>query len=195
MPLERRVEHGGRLLESPALERVDHRVEHQADPGQRLHRTVVEEERQAPALLLLGGDQLVREPCALGLAHLRLGEQARVLDARGRRSRRAGSPARAPRGRAASRAPAAASRSPRPRMRSGSSTAARRPCSHRDRAAHGLGARRALSPRAASARARRSGSCVAAIAPIDSISDSRKLDCAVSSSSATSCRRRSVTIR
>src|ERR671935_275125 len=40
-----------------------------------------------------------------------------------------------------------------------------------------------------------SGSSVAAIEPIDSISDSRKLDCAVSSSSATSWRRRSVTIR
>ena len=40
-----------------------------------------------------------------------------------------------------------------------------------------------------------SGSCGAAIELIDSISDSRKLDCAESSSSTTSCRRRSVTIR
>src|SRR6476620_7165144 len=40
-----------------------------------------------------------------------------------------------------------------------------------------------------------SGARVAAIEPIDSISASRKLDLSVSSSSTTSCRRRSVTIR
>jgi hypothetical protein len=70
----------GRLLETSAFERVDHGVEHQADPRQRLHRPVVEEERQPPPLLLLGGDQLVGEPRALRFAHLRLVEQARVFD-------------------------------------------------------------------------------------------------------------------
>ena len=75
-----RVEHARRLLEPPALERVDHRVQHQADPGERLHRPVVEEEREPPPLLLLGDDQLVGQPRALGLALLRLGEQLRVLD-------------------------------------------------------------------------------------------------------------------
>ena len=80
-----------------------------------------------------------------------------------------------------------------PRIRSGSTTAPGVPL------APGASSV-ALAPKSsfASRRVRsstRSGSCVAAIAPIDSISDSRKLDCAVSSSSATSCRRRSVTIR
>jgi hypothetical protein len=68
------------LKERSRSERVDHRVEHQADPCERLHRAVVEEERKAPPLLLLGNDQLVREARPLGLAHGRLREQARVLD-------------------------------------------------------------------------------------------------------------------
>ena len=41
---------------------------------------VVEEERQAAALVLLGGDQPLGQPLALGLAVARLFEQARVLD-------------------------------------------------------------------------------------------------------------------
>ena len=68
----------------PVADRVLHVVEHQPDPGQRLDCGVVEEEREPPSFLLLGGDQLVGEHGALGLAHLRLGEQPRVLGRAGR---------------------------------------------------------------------------------------------------------------
>ena len=40
----------------------------------------MEKEREPPALVLFGRDQLVGESCALGLANLRLGQQTRVLD-------------------------------------------------------------------------------------------------------------------
>ncbi|MEA2424631.1 MAG: hypothetical protein QOH13_1041, partial [Thermoleophilaceae bacterium] len=33
------------------------RVEHECDPGEVLHRTVVQEQGDAPPLVLLGGDQ------------------------------------------------------------------------------------------------------------------------------------------
>ena len=84
MPLERVAQYLVGLVEPVSLERVDYGVEHQADPGKRLHRSVVEEEREPAALVLLGRDQLIRETCALRLADLRLGQQPRVLD----RSRR-----------------------------------------------------------------------------------------------------------
>ena len=90
-----------RLLEPPAFERVDHGVEHQRDPRQRLHRPVVEEEREPAPLLLLGGDQLVGQARALRLAHLRLGEQARVLDGAAGEVGEQRSRGRAPRGRMA----------------------------------------------------------------------------------------------
>ena len=178
----------------PALERVDRRVEHEADPGERLHRAVVEEERQPPALVLLGDDQLVREPRALGLAHLGLGEQARVLDRAAGEVGEHAWPARAslaverPRAHQLQRADLLAPDDQR--QLHGPRCPARSPAG-----SPSLWLRRAASPRGASARATRSGSCVAAISPIDSISDSRKLACAVSSSSASSWRRRSVTIR
>jgi hypothetical protein len=41
---------------------VPDRVEHQRDRGEGLHRPVVEEEREAAALVLLGRDQLLEEP-------------------------------------------------------------------------------------------------------------------------------------
>jgi hypothetical protein len=40
---------------------VEHRIEHQADSGQRLHGTVVQEERDPPPLVLLGSEDLVRQ--------------------------------------------------------------------------------------------------------------------------------------
>ena len=40
---------------------------------------IVEEEREAAPLLLLGGDDLLGEPCALGFADLRVLQQPRVL--------------------------------------------------------------------------------------------------------------------
>ena len=80
MALQRRAEHLLGLLQPLLLQRPDDRVEHQADSRQRLHRPVVEEECEPPALILLGRDQLVGEPCALRFAHPRLGQEARILD-------------------------------------------------------------------------------------------------------------------
>ena len=53
---------------------------HERDSGHRLEWPVVEEDREPAALVLLRGDQPVREPSALVLALLRLGEEAGVLD-------------------------------------------------------------------------------------------------------------------
>jgi hypothetical protein len=80
VPLERGPEHLPRLVQPVGADRLDRRVEHQADPGERLDGTVVEEERESSALLLLGDDHLVRELGPLGLAYLCLGEQPRALD-------------------------------------------------------------------------------------------------------------------
>jgi hypothetical protein len=43
------------------------RIEHQRDPGQRLHGTVVEEERKPPAFVLLGCDPLLEQADAIAL--------------------------------------------------------------------------------------------------------------------------------
>ena len=53
------VEHLARLLGLAALDEVERRVEHERDAGERLHRAVVEEERDAPPLVLLGGEDLL----------------------------------------------------------------------------------------------------------------------------------------
>src|SRR3954468_15339548 len=50
-----------RLVDVPGVERAADGVEHQRDPGERLDRAVVERQREASPLLLLGGDQLVGE--------------------------------------------------------------------------------------------------------------------------------------
>ena len=70
--LERRPEHLLRLVGPVLLDRVDDAVEHQRDARHRLHRAVVEEEREPAPLLLLGRDQLVGEPRVLGLEPLDL---------------------------------------------------------------------------------------------------------------------------
>jgi hypothetical protein len=57
--LERGAEHLLRLVGAVRFDRVDHAVEHERDPGHRLHRPVVEKEREPATLLLLGRDQLV----------------------------------------------------------------------------------------------------------------------------------------
>ena len=80
MPRECRTQHLLGFVEPLRLERVGDRVEHEADPGERLHGPVVEEECEPAPLLLLGRDQLIREAGAFGLAHLRLCEETRVLD-------------------------------------------------------------------------------------------------------------------
>ena len=49
-----------RVVDAPAVDRVDHAVEHQGDSGHGLHGHVVEEQREPPALVLLGCDQLIR---------------------------------------------------------------------------------------------------------------------------------------
>ena len=85
LPVERVPEDALSLLDLALADCVLNVVEHQPDPGQRLDCGVVEEEREPAPLLLLGGDQLVGEHGALGLAHLRLGEQPRVLGRAGRK--------------------------------------------------------------------------------------------------------------
>ena len=67
-PRERAAEHLPRLLGPAAADEVECGVEHQRDARQRLHRAVVEEERDPPPLVLLGGEHL-------------LGQLARVVDA------------------------------------------------------------------------------------------------------------------
>ena len=42
-------------------------VEQERDSRERLHRPVVQEEREPPALVLLGRDQLIGQPLALRL--------------------------------------------------------------------------------------------------------------------------------
>ena len=58
-PSQRAVEHLRRLLGLAALEEAQRRVEHERDAGERLHRAVVEEERDSPPLVLLGGEDLL----------------------------------------------------------------------------------------------------------------------------------------
>ena len=53
------VEDLARLLELATADQVERRVEHQRDAGERLHRAVVEEERDAPPLVLLRGEDLL----------------------------------------------------------------------------------------------------------------------------------------
>ena len=59
LPVERGAEHVAGVVELAGLDRVQRRVEHQRDAGQVLHRAVVQEQRDAPPLVLLGGDQPV----------------------------------------------------------------------------------------------------------------------------------------
>src|SRR4029079_355301 len=57
--LERPAEHFARVVELAGLDRVESRVEHQRDPGEVLDGAVVQEERDAPPLVLLRRDQAV----------------------------------------------------------------------------------------------------------------------------------------
>jgi hypothetical protein len=65
MPLERRGHDPARCLRPPVVDRLHRRVEHQRDPGEVLHRPVVEEERQPAALVLLGRDDPLDQPLAI----------------------------------------------------------------------------------------------------------------------------------
>ncbi len=47
-----------RLLVVAAPNELERSVEHERDAGERLHGAVVEEERDAPPLVLLGGEDL-----------------------------------------------------------------------------------------------------------------------------------------
>ena len=67
LSLERPLEHLARLGGLPAVDRVDRRVEHQRDTGEGLDRAVVQLQREAPPLVLLGGDPLLELPNALAL--------------------------------------------------------------------------------------------------------------------------------
>ena len=64
--LESRRQDALSLFSAVALHRGNDRVEHQRDPRHGLNGPVVQEEREPPALLLLGRDQLVGEPGVLG---------------------------------------------------------------------------------------------------------------------------------
>ena len=63
--LERGRHDPARRLRPAVVDRLHRRVEHQRDPGEVLHRPVVEEEREAAPLVLLGGDDPLDEPLAL----------------------------------------------------------------------------------------------------------------------------------
>ena len=57
---ERRLDDLARLLGVPVAERVQRPVEHQRDPGELLHRPVVQEQREPPPLVLLCRDQPIQ---------------------------------------------------------------------------------------------------------------------------------------
>ena len=59
-------EHPGASSMFARLDRVQRRIEHQRDAGQVLHRPVVQEQRDAPPLVLLGRDQPVERLPAVG---------------------------------------------------------------------------------------------------------------------------------
>ena len=65
MQLERVGEHAPARHRDCRLDLVADGVEHQRDARERLHRPVVEEERESPPLVLLGGDQSLREKVEL----------------------------------------------------------------------------------------------------------------------------------
>ena len=171
------------------------RVEHQRDPGQRLHRAVVELDRETSSLVLLGGDDLLRESRALGLAHLRVLEQPAFSFSRAAKSAR--TVARATSARANGRCPdemqrtdllvAGAQRHDDPVLRRRTRAAARPGASSsRTRLEQLL---RLL------ARPLEHRPCRRRCDPIDSMSASRKRAWLASSRSVASCRSRSATIR
>src|SRR5581483_1569542 len=59
VPVEGGAEHAEGVVELARLDRVDRRVEHQGDAGKVLNGAVVQEQRDAPPLVLLGRDQPV----------------------------------------------------------------------------------------------------------------------------------------
>ncbi len=58
-PGQRAVEDLARLVRLAAADQVERRVEHERHPGERLHRAVVEKERDAPPLVLLRREHLL----------------------------------------------------------------------------------------------------------------------------------------
>ncbi len=64
LAVHRPLEHAGGVVDVPRLDRVEHRVEHQGDPREVLHRSVVQEQRDPPTLVLLGRDQPVERLAA-----------------------------------------------------------------------------------------------------------------------------------
>ena len=80
MLLEGRAHDLARVARPVLGDRLHGRVEHERDPGEVLHRAVVEEERQPPPLVLLGRDQPVGELRALVLADPGVREQPRVVE-------------------------------------------------------------------------------------------------------------------
>jgi hypothetical protein len=62
---ERRLQDPPALGRVALLERMHCPIQHQRDPRKLLHRPVVQEQRQPPPLVLLGGDQPLERVVAL----------------------------------------------------------------------------------------------------------------------------------
>src|SRR5205823_5164470 len=67
LPVARVSEHLLGVVVAALLDRVPDRVEHQRDARERLDGAVVEEEREAPPLVLLGSDELLEQADLLPL--------------------------------------------------------------------------------------------------------------------------------
>src|SRR6266480_178674 len=67
------------IVEPLGFDRAYRGIEHQTDPGHRLDRPVVKEERQPSPLVLLSCDELLGEACPVSLANLGLGQQPGVF--------------------------------------------------------------------------------------------------------------------
>jgi hypothetical protein len=76
--LERARHDAARVLGTALVDRVHRRIEHQRDTGEVLDGPIVQEEREAAPLVLLGGDDPVGEAAALRLALRHLLQQAGV---------------------------------------------------------------------------------------------------------------------
>ena len=69
MPLQRGGHDPARRFGPAVVDRLDGRVEHQRDPGEVLHRPVVQEEGEPAPLVLLGGDDPLDEAFPLGVGN------------------------------------------------------------------------------------------------------------------------------
>jgi len=66
VPFESIRKHLFRVVELALVDRMHDCVEHERDPGERLHRAVMKKQRQPAPLVLFRGDQSFGEPSELG---------------------------------------------------------------------------------------------------------------------------------